>query len=54
MPTYEYRCEKCGTEFTEILSLAEHEDIKVACPECKSKKVVQILSVFTAQTSRKS
>ena len=54
MPTYEFRCEKCETEFTKILSFAEHEEIKVACPECKSKKAVQILSVFNAQTSRKS
>ena len=57
MPTYEYLCEKCQKEFPLIMTIREHEQVqeKVACPECKSDKVVhQILSQFTAQTSRKS
>ncbi len=54
MPTYEYRCEACGKEFSAILSIDEHEREQQKCPKCKSNKVVQLLSVFTAQTSRKS
>ncbi len=54
MPTYEYRCEECQMEFPLIMTISEHEQEKVTCPECKSDKVVQILSQFTAQTSRKS
>jgi putative FmdB family regulatory protein len=54
MPTYEYRCEACDKEFSAILSIDEHELEEQTCPECKSNRVVQLLSVFTAQTSRKS
>ncbi len=54
MPTYEYRCEECKKEFAVVATIAEHETEKVTCPECKSEKVVRQLSVFTAQTSRKS
>jgi putative FmdB family regulatory protein len=53
MPTYEYRCEKCGDEFTLILTLSEH-DKKQKCPKCKSQKVSQLMSGFTPKTSRKS
>ena len=56
MPTYEYRCEKCGNEFELILSMREREEQtgKIACPKCKGKKVVQQLGAFEAKTSRKS
>jgi putative FmdB family regulatory protein len=54
MPTYEYRCEKCGEEFTRIMSIHEHETGKVSCPKCKSEEVTQQMSGFIAKTSRKS
>lgn len=54
MPTYEYLCEACKKEFSLILSISEHGKNKVTCPKCKSKKVKQRISVFTAKTSRKS
>jgi putative FmdB family regulatory protein len=54
MPTYEYFCEACKKEFTSILSIREHDKAKVTCPKCKSKKVKQRISLFTAKTSRKS
>lgn len=54
MPTYEYKCEACNREFSLILSFSEHEKGQVACPECKSDQVKQIISTFTAKTSRKS
>ena len=54
MPTYEYRCDGCKREFSTIQSIREHEKIKVTCPKCKSKKVKQQISIFTAKTSRKS
>jgi len=53
MPTYEYRCEKCGEVFSLILTISEHEK-KQRCPKCKSQKVVQLLSVFTPKTTRKA
>lgn len=54
MPTYDYQCGKCQNEFTLIMSMSEHEKKKVRCPKCKSTKVKQLLSAFTAKTSRKS
>ena len=54
MPTYEYRCDGCKREFSTIQSIREHEKTKVTCPKCKSKKVRQQISIFTAKTSRKS
>ncbi len=54
MPTYEYQCEKCGKEFTLTQSMAEHDKKQTVCPECKSDKVIQLISSFIAKTSRKS
>ncbi len=54
MPTYEYECLNCKKKFTLIQSISEHEKGKASCPKCKSAKVKQIISAFTAKTSRKS
>ncbi len=54
MPTYDYQCEACRHKFSLILRMAEHDKGKAACPKCKSKKVKQQISLFTAKTSRKS
>jgi len=54
MPTYEYRCDICKNSFSSIQTMSEHDKGKVACPKCKSKKVKQQISLFTAKTSRKS
>jgi putative FmdB family regulatory protein len=39
MPTYQYRCEKCGKKFERTETISEHEAIKPKCPKCGSKKV---------------
>ncbi len=54
MPTYEYLCEKCGEQFSRIMSISEHETEKVTCPKCNSPEVKQQLSHFIAKTSRKA
>jgi putative FmdB family regulatory protein len=54
MPTYVYSCEKCGENFTQIMSIREYNEAKVTCPKCKSAKVKQQLTEFIARTSRKS
>ncbi len=54
MPTYEYQCQSCQKEFTIIQSISEHGKNPVQCPECRSAKVKQLMSIFTAQTSKKS
>lgn len=54
MPTYEFRCKDCAHTFSVFQTLAEHEKGKPACPKCKKRRnVKQLMSAFTAQTSRK-
>jgi putative FmdB family regulatory protein len=54
MPTYEYQCSVCQHKFSLIKSISKHDKEKVLCPKCKSKKVKQTISLFTAKTNRKS
>ncbi len=54
MPTYAYQCLKCGHQFERVLSVADHNRLKVTCPQCRSSKVVQVVTPFFAKTSRKS
>ena len=39
MPTYQYRCEKCGKTFERTETMSEHEAAKPQCPNYRSKKV---------------
>jgi putative FmdB family regulatory protein len=39
MPTYQYRCEKCGRSFERTETISEHAAVKPQCPKCGSKKV---------------
>ncbi|PTB21429.1 FmdB family transcriptional regulator [Trinickia symbiotica] len=54
MPTYQYRCEKCGETFEHIEHLAEHEKAHPQCPKCGSDVVQHVLTPFVAKTTRKS
>ena len=54
MPTYVFRCDQCGEEFSRIMSFKEYEEGKVACPKCKSTQVDRTFSPFYAKTGRKS
>jgi putative FmdB family regulatory protein len=54
VPTYQYRCEKCGNSFERIESMAEHENAKAKCPKCDSKKVTQVPGRIHVVTSKKS
>ncbi|HLC18979.1 MAG TPA: zinc ribbon domain-containing protein [Thermodesulfobacteriota bacterium] len=54
MPTYEYRCEKCGKRFTQVLTISEHDTKKTKCPKCGSAKVRQLFSAFFAKTESKT
>jgi putative FmdB family regulatory protein len=54
MPTYEYECKACSKKFSIVASISEHDKAKASCPKCKSRKVTQLISNFTAKTSRKS
>ena len=44
MPIYEYKCDKCGNEFEEIVSLSS--DCEAECPECGEKKTRRKISAF--------
>lgn len=54
MPFYEYRCDKCGENFSIRQSIAEHDKAVVKCPKCSDKKVRQEISTFMVKTSKKS
>lgn len=44
MPTYEYKCQKCGNEFEEFQSIKA--EAKAKCPKCggKSKRMISLNS----------
>lgn len=54
MPTYDYHCDKCKKDFSLVMSMSDHAKGKVRCPKCKSTKVTQQITAFTAITSSKS
>jgi putative FmdB family regulatory protein len=54
MPTYNYRCEKCGTTFERTETISEHETAKPQCPKCGSKKVSAVPGRVYVVTSKKS
>ncbi len=54
MPSYDYECVKCEKQFTVTLSMREHDAKKAKCPKCGGKKLKQLITAFTAKTSRKS
>lgn len=54
MPTYEYRCAKCGEKFERHETVKEHEAHQPRCPKCGSEQVSPLLSTFYAKTSKKS
>ena len=54
MPTYEYRCGKCGKRFSVVQRISEHTGRPPACPKCKSRSTRQELGPFFAKTGKKS
>jgi putative FmdB family regulatory protein len=54
MPTYQYRCVKCGEVFDHVEHLAEHETARLTCPKCGSDAVQHQPTPFFAKTSKKS
>jgi len=43
MPTYEYKCKKCGHRFEEIQKMSAKP--LVLCPNCKTENLVRIISL---------
>ena len=54
MPTYQYRCAKCGKVFEHAEHVAEHETAKLQCPQCGSREIEHQPTSFFARTSKKS
>lgn len=54
MPTYEYRCAKCGKTFERQEHINKHRAGRKRCPKCHGKTVNQVPGTFFAKTSRKS
>lgn len=52
MPIREYSCEKCGNRFENIE--IEVTTGKVRCPNCGSKKVQPVFSIFSSSKANKS
>jgi putative FmdB family regulatory protein len=54
MPTYQYRCDKCGKRFETSETISEHATSKAKCPKCGSRKVSQVPGNVFVVTSKKS
>ena len=54
MPTYQYRCQKCGEVFEHAEHIAEHETVQLRCPKCGSDSVEHKPTQFFAKTSKTS
>ncbi|MGB7548281.1 MAG: FmdB family zinc ribbon protein [Terracidiphilus sp.] len=54
MSQYVFHCQDCNKEFTQTLHIADLEKGGVACPHCGGKRVAQVVSAFSAVTSKKS
>ena len=54
MPTYEFRCTKCGAVFERRERIAQHTRSHPHCPKCKSGAAEPVLADFYAMTSKKS
>lgn len=56
MPRYDFTCKDCQKEFVREMHVDEYEKTKASqkCPECGSSNVKRNISIFEAQTSKKS
>lgn len=54
MPSYEFRCQKCGKKATFVISYSDYEKKKYKCPKCGSKRLERLVSTVQVVTSKKS
>jgi len=54
MPQYVFQCRECNKEFIQTLRMSEREKAEVTCPHCGGKRVGQMVTSFSAVTSKKS
>lgn len=51
MPIFEYECRDCGTRFEKLVASSAQ---KVACENCASPRVNQLLSAFAVSSSSRA
>ncbi len=52
MPTYEYRCKKCGTKIEVEATIEEKsKGLKIKCPNCGCDEGEQVFSSFCCISS---
>ncbi|MBW1912194.1 MAG: zinc ribbon domain-containing protein [Deltaproteobacteria bacterium] len=51
MPIYEYKCNKCGDNFEQIVFPSDDES-NFECPSCCDKDISRIVSSFSKDISR--
>ncbi|HTY62404.1 MAG TPA: zinc ribbon domain-containing protein [Acidobacteriota bacterium] len=44
MPIFEYRCQKCETEFEKLVFGSS--DAGISCPDCRSEEIERLFSSF--------
>lgn len=54
MSQYAFHCADCNKEFTQQHHISDVEKAEIECPNCGSKNVHQLVSAFSAVTSKKS
>jgi putative FmdB family regulatory protein len=51
MPIYEYKCNRCGKEFEQLVFSSDREE-DFACPSCGKKDTSRVLSSFSQGAAR--
>ncbi|MCX8030503.1 MAG: hypothetical protein N3A59_02845 [Thermodesulfovibrionales bacterium] len=54
MPLYDFKCGKCGENFSLVMSVKEKESAQIKCPKCNSEEIKQLYLSYYTKTSRKS
>ncbi len=54
MSQYVFHCRDCNKEFTLTLHMSDRDKDEVVCPQCGGKRVEQLVTAFSAVTSKKS
>ena len=54
MSQYVFQCLDCQKEFTRVLHISDRTKDAVVCPHCGGKRVEQLVTAFSAVTSKKS
>jgi putative FmdB family regulatory protein len=54
MPVCDCVCNDCKKSVETVVTLAEHDEVRISCPHCGSKNVEQEAAAFFAVTGKKS